>query len=89
MENIELLKIENKILKERLKRLYKSKIIRMYDKKDYKTGQYLLDISTLDNVFTLLVECINTALKEVRFFQKVFFNENHHFYVLNTVESNS
>lgn len=63
MENIELLKIENKILKERLKRLYKSKIIRMYDKKDYKTGQYLLDISTLDNVFTLLVECINTTLK--------------------------
>ncbi len=63
MENIELIKIENEILKKRLKHLYKSKLIRIYDKKDYKTGDYMLDISTLDNIFTLFIECINTVLK--------------------------
>lgn len=42
------LTLENRVLKERMQHLLKSKIVRSYDIKDRRTGQYELNIDEFD-----------------------------------------
>lgn len=64
LSKVEELKLENKCLSKRLKHLFQSNLICLYDEVNPKTKSYKLNINDLDKKYEKLINCYNLVFGE-------------------------